>query len=57
MIAFTLFGCTTVEDTTDDNSIKIENSDQANQTIDDVSTDLSGLSQALGEIDSELGEE
>ena len=55
MIAFFLLGCT--EQPVENNAPVIENSAEANAAIDDVSTDLAGLDQALNEIDSELGEE
>jgi PBP1b-binding outer membrane lipoprotein LpoB len=54
MVAFFLLGCTTPEDTP---ANTIDSVDAANTTIDDVSTDISGLDESLSEIDNILGEE
>ena len=57
MIAFFLLGCTGSPEPSPDVNSGINDAAEANAAIDDVSTDLSGLDQALNEIDSELGEE
>jgi PBP1b-binding outer membrane lipoprotein LpoB len=56
MIAFFLLGCTTpTENTPADTTI--DSVDAANNTIDDVSTDISGLNESLSEIDNILGDD
>ena len=56
MVAFTLFGCTQTQNIDTNNTKIIKNTEEANQTIDDIGTDISGLDQTLNEIDEEFGE-
>lgn len=55
MIAFFLLGCTGPVENIPANTI--DSVDAANTTIDDVSTDISGLDESLTEIDNSLGDE
>lgn len=48
-----LFGCT-MGGAQADSNIKITNSNEAIKVVNDVSTDISGISNTLGEIDAAL---
>jgi hypothetical protein len=51
--SFLLFGCTSGG--TDTNTqVKITTADQANKTVGDVSSDISGISNSLDQIDQTL---
>jgi len=53
MIVFTLFfGCTVTDDT--NGAPKVTTQAEANQSINDASTDLSGVKQTLDDIENDL---
>jgi len=57
ILAITFLGCTSPPDTNDTNTaaeFTVNNQTEADQTLNDVSTDLGGISNSLDEIDSTL---
>jgi peptidoglycan hydrolase CwlO-like protein len=54
-LALVMFGCTTTEVNDTNTTVTTEN--EANQSIDDLSSDLTGLEDTINDIDNLLGEE
>jgi hypothetical protein len=55
LIALTmLFGCTNPEPVTDGNTVKVTNQAEANKTLNDASTDLSGVKSTLDDVENSL---